>query len=255
MISLMYHDIVPADALDSSGFPGRDAGLYKVAPETFLDHLRAICALGQPVTLTFDDGGASAMRAAELLEAAHVRGRFFITSNFIGSRGFVDRRDLCDLHARGHVVGSHSCSHPLRMGHCSRPRLLDEWVRSRSMLGDILGAAVDEASVPGGDLAPAVVEAAADAGYTRLFTSEPSAVERTAFGITIRGRYAVQRWTSAATVAGLVSGAWLPTMRQRAAWRAKKVAKRIGGERYLQLRRLLLRHGRDVRWGDAAPGK
>ncbi len=250
MIALMYHDIVPVDAADSSGFPGRDAALYKVTPDTFARHLRAIGETGQPVIVTFDDGGVSAMRAADLLEDARLRGRFFVTASYVGSRGFVDRRDLGDLHARGHVVGSHSCTHPLRMGHCTWPRLLDEWVRSRAILSEILGTAIEEASVPGGDLAPDVVRAAAEAGYARLFSSEPSAVERRAFGLALQGRFTVQRWTSAATVAGLATGAWLPTMGQRVAWSAKKLAKRMGGERYLQLRRLLLRHGGEVRWGD-----
>jgi peptidoglycan/xylan/chitin deacetylase (PgdA/CDA1 family) len=255
MITLMYHDIVPADAADSSGFRGRDAALYKVSPETFADHLRAICGDGRPVVITFDDGGVSAVKAADLLERVHLRGRFFVTANFIGSRGFVDRRDLRELHARGHAVGSHSCSHPLRMGHCTRVRLMDEWGRSRAILSDILGAAIDEASVPGGDLAPVVVDAAAEAGYARLFTSEPSPVERSAFGVRLQGRYTIQRWTAAATVAGLVSGAWAPSMSQRVAWSVKKIAKSVGGERYLQLRRFLLRHDGEVRWGDAAPGK
>ena len=71
-------------------------------------------------------------------------------------------------------IGSHSCSHPLRMGHCSWPQLLDEWSRSRAILSDIVGADVRDASVPGGDFAPQVAEAAARAGITRLFTSEPT---------------------------------------------------------------------------------
>ena len=38
--------------------------------------------------------------------------------------------------------------------------------------------------------------------------------------------------------------------RQAIMWNAKKVSKRLGGERYLQLRRLLLGHSAEVRWGD-----
>ena len=40
--ALMYHDVVPADRADSSGFPGRDAALYKVTPEQFDEHLKMI---------------------------------------------------------------------------------------------------------------------------------------------------------------------------------------------------------------------
>lgn len=264
--ALMYHDIVAADRADESGFPGRDAALYKVTYEQFDDHLEAIGrllsrraktrsnppdlpALPAPA-ITFDDGGASAMTAAGALERHGLIGHFFITTNYIGARGFVSEHDLRELRARGHVIGSHSCSHPLRMGHCSWPQLLDEWTRSRSKLADILGEDVQAASVPGGDFAPQVAEAAARAGFRRLFTSEPTRRVRHPFGLTLLGRFTIQRWTTADTAARLASGEWFPCARQVVVWNAKKISKRVGGERYLQLRKLLLGHGSEVRWGD-----
>jgi peptidoglycan/xylan/chitin deacetylase (PgdA/CDA1 family) len=278
MTALMYHDVVDAGAEDTSGFPGRDAALYKVTPELFAAHLDAIAGSGAgngtrkaapymhahppaaPVptsardvrtpVITFDDGGASAMRAADLLESHHLAGHFFVTTNYLGTRGFLTGRDIRELAARGHVVGSHSCSHPLRMGHCPWTQLRDEWTLSCAILGEILGEPVDVASVPGGDFAPAVAEAAAKAGITRLFTSEPTSESRRAFGLTLVGRYTIQRSTTADTVAALTAGEWLPRARQSVLWNAKKVTKRLGGERYLQLRRLLLGHGNEVRWGD-----
>jgi peptidoglycan/xylan/chitin deacetylase (PgdA/CDA1 family) len=283
MNALMYHDVVPADAADASGFPGKDAALYKVTPEQFDRHLTAIRQLfftgaGAPPpartdadtspripmsaarcgrrrshpapVLTFDDGGVSAMAAADALERHGFVGHFFITTNYIGTRGFVTEQNLCELGERGHVIGSHSCSHPLRMGHSSWPQLLDEWTRSRSILTDILGHDVEVASVPGGDFAPQVAEAAANAGFTRLFTSEPTSEARSAFGLTLIGRYTIQRWTTAETAAALASGEWLACARQAVVWNAKKVSKRLGGERYLQLRKLLVGHGSEVQWGD-----
>ncbi|MBW8861659.1 MAG: polysaccharide deacetylase family protein [Acidobacteria bacterium] len=260
--ALMYHDVVATGAEDSSGFPGRDAALYKVTPQQFALHLDAIeravgdrpdprgrRSQGAPA-ITFDDGGVSALTAAELLEARGWIGHFFITANYIGTRGFVSEDDLRELARRGHVIGSHSCSHPLRMGHCSWAQLVDEWTRSCDVLRQILGADVHVASVPGGDFAPQVAEAAAKAGITTLFTSEPARDSRQAFGLTMRGRFTIQKWTTAATAAALAAGEWLPCARQAALWNAKKLTKRLGGERYLQLRKLLLRHGSEVRWGD-----
>jgi peptidoglycan/xylan/chitin deacetylase (PgdA/CDA1 family) len=282
----MYHDVVAAGDEDSSGFPGRDAALYKVTPELFEHHLHAIkrsapvppdrpdspdppelagpptfpappalpaspaLPAPPPIVITFDDGGVSAIVAAEALERHGFIGHFFVTTNYIGTPGFVSEADIRDLSGRGHVVGSHSCSHPLRMGHCAWPQLVDEWTRSRSTLSDILGADVDAASVPGGDFAPQVAEAAAKAGFTRLFTSEPTLEARNAFGLTLHGRFTIQRWTTAETAAALAGGQWLSCARQALVWNAKKISKRIGGERYLQLRKLLLGHGNEVRWGD-----
>jgi peptidoglycan/xylan/chitin deacetylase (PgdA/CDA1 family) len=262
----MYHDIVPAGAEDSSGFPGIDAALYKVTPDLFEAHLVAITrrlgsskrtiglAAGLPdpggPVLTFDDGGASAMMAADQLQRHGLRGYFFITVNYIGSSGFVTQHDLRVLRSRGHTVGSHSCSHPLRMGHCSWKQLIEEWTRSRGVLADALGEDVAAASVPGGDFAPIVADAAAAAGFRYLFTSEPTVRSRSSNGLTIQGRFTIQRRTPAETAAALAAGAWLPWARQAVEWNVKKLGKRLGGERYLQLRKLLLGHGDEVRWGD-----
>src|SRR5258705_76404 len=109
MTALMYHDVVPAGAEDASGFPGRDAALYKVTPELFEQHLQAIDAAG--AAITFDDGGISALWAADVLERYGRLGHFFITTNYIGTPGFVSESDLRELSGRGHVIGSHSCSH------------------------------------------------------------------------------------------------------------------------------------------------
>jgi peptidoglycan/xylan/chitin deacetylase (PgdA/CDA1 family) len=253
MTALMYHDIVAAGDEDSSGFPGRDAALYKVTPEVFAAHLDAI-SLARSDTrdpiLAFDDGGVSAMVAADAIERRSRIGHFFITANYIGTRGFVTAGDIRELARRGHVIGSHSCSHPLRIGHCEWAQLVDEWSRSRAMLSDVVGKDVTVASVPGGDFAPQVAEAAAIAGITRLFTSEPTRDSRQAFGVTLVGRFAIQRWTSAETAAALAAGHWLPCARQAVVWNAKKMTKRLGGDRYLQIRKLLLGHGDEVQWGD-----
>jgi len=200
--------------------------------------------------LTFDDGGASAMRGADILERHGLRGYFFVTVNYVDSPGFLTGPELRELHKRGHVIGSHSCSHPLRMAHCPYTQLLDEWTRSRAALVDTLGDNVIAASVPGGDFAPAVAHAAVAAGFTDLFTSEPLPGSRARFGVTLHGRFTIRRWTSPKTAAALAGGDWFACARQRLSWNGKKIGKQLGGGRYLQLRKVVLRHGNDVRWGD-----
>jgi len=274
----MYHDLVAEGDEDASGFPGRDAALYKISVTAFSQHLDAISEslyshpadpappappappaspappahAAHPTLplLTFDDGGVSAMVAADLLERRGWIGHFFITTNYIGRRGFLLPDEIRSLAARGHVIGAHSCSHPLRMARCPWEQLVDEWSRSCSVLSGIIGGRVDEASVPGGDFAPQVAQAAARAGIVRLFTSEPTGRIRTAYGLTLAGRFTVQRWTSASTAAAMAQGDWLPCARQTLIWNAKKMTKRLGGARYLQVRRLLLGQRKEVQWGD-----
>ena len=121
--------------------------------------------------LTFDDGAASAVEAAEQLARRSWPGHFFIATDLVGSPGFLGWDDVCGLGRAGHVIGSHSCSHPDRMAACSGEQLLDEWSRSAGVLAEALGRPVSTASVPGGLYSSSVGRAAAAAGFTTLFTS------------------------------------------------------------------------------------
>ena len=238
----MYHDVVPTGHEDTSGFPGRAAALYKVTPARFEQQMAAVACLEpeRRPTITFDDGGASAMHAANELERHGLRGAFFITVNYIGRRGFVTERDVRELYARGHLVGSHSCSHPLRMAHCPPRQLLEEWSRSRAHLSTLIGDEVRTGSIPGGGFSPAVAAAAQRAGLTQLFTSEPTGAARIIGELTVNGRFSIRRRTSVNDTIGLATGAGHARVRQQIAWTIKKASKRLGGAGYLELRRLIL---------------
>jgi peptidoglycan/xylan/chitin deacetylase (PgdA/CDA1 family) len=140
----------------------------------------------------------------------------------------------------GHAIGSHSVSHPDRMADLGWEQLLDEWSRSAAVLADQLGAPVPTASVPGGLYSKAVGRAAAQAGYTTLFTSLPT--QRVGFidGCTLVGRYAIRRDTAAAEAAAAAAGRPVTWTKQLAAWRLRGAVKRIAGSRYERLRRTLL---------------
>jgi hypothetical protein len=185
--TLLYHDVVEAGKNSSSGFRGAGPDRYKLELNEFLDHLRALdhdvgraptsvanLANGTalPWLLTFDDGGSSAVQRADTRREGRP-GHFFITVDFVGTDSFVSADDVRALDEMGHVLGSHSCSHPERMAHCSRSQLEDEWRRSVKVLAEILGRPVVTASVPGGDYNEKVAETAAAAGIGQLFTSEP----------------------------------------------------------------------------------
>lgn len=242
MNALMFHDIVEVGAEDASGFTGRDAALYKVTPERFEQQMAGIARLApeRRPAVTFDDGGVSAMNAADALERHGLTGFFFVTVDFIGASGFINAHQIGDLHRRGHIVGSHSCSHPLRMAHCSPGRLLDEWTRSRTALSRLIGNEVTVASIPGGEFSPAVAEAAAQAGITVLFTSEPTRATRVISGLRVRGRFTIRHHTSVHATMNLARDGGLAAARQQIAWTLKKLSKRLVGARYLEFRRLVL---------------
>jgi peptidoglycan/xylan/chitin deacetylase (PgdA/CDA1 family) len=255
-ISLLYHDVVPPDEFRTSGFASGDADIYKLEVPEFERHLAAIqstihrppvtfSAISDsqtiPLLMTFDDGGSSAHeRIADLLEAKGWRGHFFMTTDWIGMPGFLSSPQIRDLVARGHMVGSHSCSHPIRMSHCSRHQLRHEWVDSVSVLSDILGNTVRMASVPGGFYARNVAEAAAEAGLNTLFTSEPRTDIRMVEGCVVLGRYTIQQGIKASTAAAIAAGKTLPRYKQLAYWNAKKLAKAAGGSQWLRMRKWIL---------------
>ncbi len=80
---------------------------------------------------------------------------------------------MCDLHARGHEIGSHTLSHPL-LPQLSDAQLHDELARSRQMLSQYLGDnSVEGIAYPNGDADPRVVRAAIDAGYRYAVVTRP----------------------------------------------------------------------------------
>ena len=257
LLALEYHDVVAGEAFDASGFPGPDAASYKMRRRDFEAHLAAIEAAyvgprrtvvetpvergaPTPAVLTFDDGGVTAYtETAEPLERFGWRGHFFVTTDFLGTPGFLSRAQMRELRGRGHVIGSHSCSHPLRMSQCPPAQIDREWRESVAILSDALGEAVTVASVPGGGYARHVAQSAAAAGIRFLFTSEPVASTHLVDGCRVIGRYTLRRATPAATAARIAVGDLAPRAQQWAAWNAKKVLKRTAGSAYLTTRRWL----------------
>jgi len=258
IISLNYHDVITPGDPEPTGRVVPGAWRYNLEQSEFVRHLAAIAAgcvrtpvtvadiakvrdNDRPVLFTFDDGGISAYRCiGDLLEKFGWRGNFFISTNEIGKPGFVGPKQICALRKRGHVIGSHSCSHPERMSQCSWAQLVEEWATSIRILSDILGEQVCFASVPGGYYSRRVAEAAALAGIKVLFNSEPVASCRYVDGCMVLGRYTVYRGTPASAVAAMAAGRKLPRLRQLVFWKCKELAKRIGGEAYLRIRKQLV---------------
>lgn len=250
IVTLLYHDVIECGNEESSGFGGAGAARYKLTVTAFRHHLDAIASVvASPPTLndtagwqlTFDDGGASAaFRVSEMLEERGWRGAFFITTDRIGTPGFMSGEEIRGLSARGHLVGTHSCSHPPRMSQCSARELLREWEHSRHTLADVLGEAVSVGSVPGGFYSRRVAIAAANAGLLTLYTSEPTTREAQVGICRVLGRFAVHRETAPDDAAALVSGSGSARLQQWLSWNVKKAAKGLGGVGYLRAREFVL---------------
>lgn len=238
-LALLYHDIYAADP-GESGFAALGAQHYKIPLREFESQLARLSAVeaSTPLLLTVDDGGVSFYtEVAKRLEARGWRGYCFMTTDWIGRKGFLDAAQLRELHARGHMIGSHSVSHPPRFASLAPVEMLREWSDSRKVLQDILGADVDCASVPGGYFSRRVAVAARAAGFTRLFTSEPERRVRDVMGCEVYGRYTLRRGAAADLPARLARGEAAALWTAWLAWNGKKSLKAVLGTSYPKLAR------------------
>ncbi len=255
--ALEYHDVVVEGQEEPSGFPGAAADSYKLSAADFQAHLGALAGVppacrrpaldlpeagaATPVLLTFDDGGESALtRIAPALEASGWRGHFFVTTGRIDTAGFLTSAGIRELVARGHWVGSHSETHPLRMASLTESELRREWCLSLGRLSELLGAPVQIASVPGGGFSRRVAETAAEAGIRALFTSEPEVRVRRMGETLVIGRFTLRRGDRAERAARFARGDRLLRWSEWTWWNGKKLAKAVAGPAYLGLRRRLI---------------
>lgn len=231
----MYHDVV-SETDKSSGFQNESAFMYKVDAAKFEEQVKAIQEC--EVIFTFDDGGVSFLTtAAPILEKYGKKGVFFISTKYIGSPGFLTCRQVKELEERGHVVGSHSHTHPTNMAELSRDELLFEWSESVKILADILGHPVTVASIPNGYDSTEVVNTAKQAGITELYTSKPADKVEVQNGCKLVGRFVVHDNMSSEYVNEIIHN---PVIRKNLYWKWQilKIVKFFLGNQYNNIKML-----------------
>ena len=188
-VVLMYHDIVTDDD-KSSGFQNESAFQYKVEKAAFEEQVKAL--QGKDVVFTFDDGGESFYTvAAPILEKYAFKGVFFISTNYIGTPGFLTREQVIALAARGHIIGSHSHTHPHNFTILTREEMRKEWQESFDILKDLLGSNQISVSIPNGYSSKMVLKEAVQCGYTEIYTSQPTTKIKLFQKHNVIGRYVV----------------------------------------------------------------
>jgi len=231
----MYHEVT--DDPTTSGFQRPAALPYTFSRTAFASHLDAFATgplapelisdidlarnvRGRHLVLTFDDGGASAMYAAEQLARRGWKAHFFIITARIGERTFLKPADIRALRSAGHMIGTHSHTHPDIFRSLSPALMASEWGVSRAILEALLGEPCVAASVPGGDISRMVLESAGEAGARYLFTSEPLLAPERLGDTWILGRVILKSGMSAATIRELVAFR---------GWQRAKLLRRLGG--------------------------
>lgn len=237
LIALMYHEVTDDPA--KTGFQRASARIYKHRVHEFQMNLDQITCNGvrperidrsgegeRHLLLTFDDGGRSALTAADILESRGSTGHFFVVTGLLDTPHFLSKAGVRDLHARGHLVGSHSHTHPDVFRRLTPAQMDDEWRRSRAILEDVIGAPVVAASIPGGHGDLATERTAAAAGYAFLFTSQPRLVPWRTDRILCVGRVCPKAGTAPERVGALARGQGFT--RELMLWRAKSAVRALG---------------------------
>lgn len=188
-IVLMYHDVV--NQLHSrSGFQKIGSLQYTLSSIYFEEQIKQ--SASYDVTYSFDDGGCSFYKIIpSILDKYGKKGIFFISTNYIGTDCFLSAEQIRELDAQGHIIASHSHSHPSNISGLSKELCLKEWVNSKQILEDIVGHSVYAASIPGGAISDMVIDCMVEAGFTEIYTSEPTTVIRNYKGANIIGRYVI----------------------------------------------------------------
>lgn len=212
-LTFLYHEAV--DDPSDSGFQRNSALPYKHRIQEFYDNIDIISRLcnniitidqlhlhNEATLLTFDDGGKSSILIADYLEKYDLRGHFFITTSLIGDKYFLSEAEIRDLHNRGHIIGSHSHSHPNVFKSLSYENMILEWSTSKKVLENILKTEITTCSIPGGDANKNSYISAQKCGYKFLFDSEPTIRLRKKDNLYILGRICPKAGTSYEVVEG-----------------------------------------------------
>lgn len=257
-VSLLYHDVIVSGDHEPSGFSHPAGRKYKLEKEEFLLQIAGIhkaipfipvtvadlgnvSQLHELFMLTFDDGGISAhTHISDVLDQYGWKAHFFVVTDYIGQPGFLNEGQIRDLRNRGHIIGTHSCSHPDRMCDGGWTQIIDEWATSITRLSDILGEQVTSASVPGGYYSRTVAQAASLAGVKVLFTSEPVRSSWMVDNCRVFGRYAIRSGMGPQAGVGFVRGRCWRSFNQYLFWNTRKIVKIAAGNLYIEFRAFIL---------------
>lgn len=237
-IVLMYHDVVN-EACPKSGQQKEGALQYTINDITFEAHVKQTTK--EDVVYTFDDGGCSFISPiAGILEKHNKRAIYFISTNYINTPFFLTKEDIKELDKRGHIIASHSHTHPDKISSLTHDECLNEWIVSKRILENIVGHSVSAASIPGGDISDMVIDCMVEAGYTEIYTSEPTIKVRKYRGVYIIGRYGITKSMSGQTFFKLIYNKHFRN-KLLIKYKILKFAKAILGANYNIIKRFVLR--------------
>ena len=194
-MNILFHEICSLENCSNTGFNYAENRKYSIEINIFKDIVQYIYENKLTVKFTFDDGGISNLNASNILDEFNFKGIFFIPTYYIGKPGFLKKEDIIDLHKRGHVLGSHTHTHPLPISFLSQKKQFYEWEISKNFLEELIKDKITLAALPGGDSNVETYNILNDLGFQEIYTSypDPKYVYKKN-NLTIHGRVCVMRY-------------------------------------------------------------
>lgn len=243
MIVLMFHDVI-STFCPISGFQTVGANQYRLDRLAFEKIVDFIEQLKVDVVYSFDDGGVSFLDViAPILEKYNKKGVFCITTSCIGRPGFLSEKQIKTLEAHGHLIASHSHSHPRDISKLSEKEIFEEWSESKRILETIVGKPITIASIPGGAVSKKVINSLFKAGYSEIYTSEPSNIKRRYSKGCVIGRFAIKYSTSLEDIQKILNGSFY-RYKLLFDYRLLKIIKALMGNNYNIIKQKILKKHR-----------
>lgn len=244
----MFHDVYETDPFES-GFPRASSNSFKVSRPDFIRFIDALILKANiksiplsDILLTFDDGGGSFLWIARELSKRGLVGHFFISTGYIGAEGFCSKDDLKEIDSLGHVIGSHSHTHPERISSLPNDTFKKEWNDSTSFLQKLLGKDIIEASIPGGYYSKESVNILRELGYKTIFTSKP--INRIKFyqGLEIVGRYTIRNHPPIEQYLNYLDKVSFLNIKMLLRWQLLEIIKKLFGSYFNDIRKILRKY-------------
>lgn len=166
---------------------------------------------------------------------------FFISTKYIDTPGFLSKEQVKELADRGHIVGSHSHTHPEIFTKLSKDEICDEWKKLFDVLSGILNNKDLPLSIPNGYASKAIMEEAIKVGYADIYSSEPITKVKLFRNHKVIGRYVVLEGMSTQDVLRIVESKRTRLI-MALKWRVLKIVKLVLGSSYDTLKAKVLHH-------------
>lgn len=146
----------------------KEHGYTTISIDLLIDHFNKNIPLPpKPVILTFDDGWENQyIYAFPLLKKYNATAVFYIYTNNIGHKNFLNWKEIKELDAAKMTIGSHTESHLSLTSIKNKEKLIEEIMGSKKIIEENLGETINDFAYPYGHYNKNIMALAKEAGYT-----------------------------------------------------------------------------------------